>query len=342
MLAGAAGQLSAACQQQPGVAAKTLEWLLRGCFRVTVGNMSYRSCSRGAEGTCKPELEPANIPPGVQRAAAAAAGTEAEGSLSECYDEGLGGLVLLCHRVVLGVTAAPWQQGNSTASCSTARKRQVSLLNSCLKLLNRLAAPPTSTGNESGTGEEQSDDSSCGSGCNSASLSAAGKWMACQTAAAIAGFGTTLVCSTGGERSDSGSGPGGKLEDAGWSMAARGLLFVSRHLTEGCMCRESPAQTVQQRLLESITSSCLQLQAKASQLPSHKGRKRVRTLKEQVRGLVDDWEVCLLAGWMGGSSWPTAALLPLLKADACLILHQPARCLAGNLWPYCGGWDTQA
>lgn len=283
-------------------------------------------------------LKPKLIALCMQQAAAAVAGAEGSLSESECYGDGLASLVLLCHRVVLGVTAAPWQQDSSPAGC-TAGKRQVALLNSCLKLLNRLAAQPNSTQRGSGTQEELSDHGSCYTGSNSSSRSAAVKWVACQAAAAIAAFGITLTHRPGNDINGSSS----KLADAGWSLAARGLLFVSRHMAEGCRCREPHA--LKRRLLASISSSCLQLQAKVSALPSPERRTSIPTLKDQARGLSGglgrmpaDRLVLVGLVW-GGVQWPLCCQLPAAPFCSWLMLDRWTRqCLQGKKVFACYLW----
>ena len=183
---GATVALAAAYQTKPIVAAQTLEWVLRGCIRVETPNgLSNRSCGPGPPGgSCSSELNPAIPVPYLARAFAAAAGAApaaaaggsavlfrstaesagragpgtapvGSGSLSECLKDDLGCLVLLCHRVVLGVAAVgPYQQTTSGSSGAAAggssgssgvpeaaTKHLVAVLNSCLKLLNRLAVP---------------------------------------------------------------------------------------------------------------------------------------------------------------------------------------------------------
>jgi hypothetical protein len=73
--------------------------------------------------------------------------------------------VLLCHRVVLGVSAAGASNdgsaaaggsssssavgGSSSGSAEAAGKHQVAVMNSCLKLVNRLAVPSGQPGTAS-------------------------------------------------------------------------------------------------------------------------------------------------------------------------------------------------
>jgi hypothetical protein len=189
MLPGATDALASAYQNKPTAAATTLKWTMRYCFRVeTDDGVSSRSCGPGpAVGTCSTELKPATPDAHVARAAATAAAPVAVGgplaahsnaaagaagpstaplnsaSLSECLSDDLGCLVLLCHRFVLGVSAAgpAWRPtptsgsnngsmaagGSSSSSTAAgqgvspeaAAKDQLAILNSCLKVLNRLA-----------------------------------------------------------------------------------------------------------------------------------------------------------------------------------------------------------
>lgn len=269
--------------------AKVLEWVLRGCFRVQIGHMSYRSCSGEAEGTCESELD-LDIPDPVVAAAAqhcAASGATvtadtpaaAPAGLVKCCTDGLGSLVLLCHGIVKGVTAALWhiqqqEEGQNLAVCCTAGKHQVALLNTCLKLLIRLAFKAE---------ESDPDEQAAGGG----TLDAAGTWWAVQTAAAIAAFGATLARSAGSvSSSDGGSSTSSKefasqAADLGWSLAARGLLFVSQHLAEGCCCSGLQAQE-QQELLGSVLGTMQQLKVLVCDQLLLAGRPTLSDLSEQV------------------------------------------------------------
>ena len=175
---------------------------MRYCFTVTVADITWRSWLGKAEGTCDTELTPELPSAMVCRAAqqfsiAAEAGPSAVSAaaavpagLAECLTDGLGSLALLCNRVVHGATAAPWYQqqqdaAREAAACLTACKHQAAVLNSCLKLLVRLAY--TADGNQaddmdtSDTDNRDSDDSADGGDA----LTAAGRWWAVKTAAAI-------------------------------------------------------------------------------------------------------------------------------------------------------------
>jgi hypothetical protein len=175
--------------------------------------------------------------------------------------------VLLCHRVVLGVTAAPWDTADSTAagsgSPSAAGKQQVGLLNSCLKLLHRLAVqqPVAVEGDDSPLGSEEG-------------LTPAAAWWACEAAAAVAASGADLA----------GSAASSKLVTAGLSLSARGLLFVSRNMQAGC--RSAEAQPDAQRVLvSSLAGSCCVLQGVLSHLPAE-GRASLPQLLQQAQSLL--------------------------------------------------------
>lgn len=262
-------QLAVVCRQDPVTVAETLEWVLRNCFRATVGILSTRSYHGKAEGTCETELTPDLINPMVCKAAeqhyttaaadaavevgSSAAGVPAAAAapagLSDCLADGLGSLVLLCYQVVQGVTVAPWyqqqQQGHQTAACLLAGKHQAALLNSCLKLLRRLAV--------------KAGDSSRGT------LTAAGRWWAVKTAAAISAFGVTLANSVsvnsssaaGGDKTTSTGANSGNSSSKDsdfqsavvWvSMAARSWLFVSQQLVEASGCKGLRQQEIQELL----------------------------------------------------------------------------------------------
>jgi hypothetical protein len=127
-----------------------------------------------------------------------------------------------------------------------AAKHQVAVLNSSLKLLNRLAVPAVGRS-------------------GSHSLTPAGKWWACQAAAAAAAFGAKLADAI--KRDGISSSSLLKLESAGLSLAARGLLFVSRSMQECITCATNPQHKAQQyQLTSSILSSCMVLHGALDQL----------------------------------------------------------------------------
>lgn len=280
--ADAAAALANTCQLDPTAMGQTLEWVLRNCFRTYLGNMSIRSCGPFQAGTCDTELNPETPHPCVARAAAAAAGATAAASPSECYSCGVGSLVLLCHRVVLGVTAAPWDTADSTAAGSgsplAAGKQQVGLLNSCLKLLHRLAVQQPVT--------DEQDDSPLGS---EEGLTPAAAWWACEAAAAVAAFGADLA----------GIAASSKLRTSGLSLSARGLLFVSRHTQAGSSSSEAQPDA-QRVLLSSLASSCRVLQGVLSHLPAE-GRGSLPHLLQQAQSL--------LARLQQSTELPTAVLV---------------------------------
>jgi hypothetical protein len=140
-----------------------------------------------------------------------------------------------------------------------AAKHQVAVLNSCLKLLNRLAVP-------------------------AGGLTAAGKWWACQAAAAAATFGTKLATGTAAAAAADGMP---KLHSAGLSLAARSLLFVSRNMQAGSSCASDPQHRVQQvQLIGSILSSCIVLQDALDKL-NPEGREALPDLQLLGSSLLD-------------------------------------------------------
>mgnify|MGYP001806787229 FL=1 len=135
------------------------------------------------------------------------------------------------------------------------------------------------------------DDSSYGSGdgrSGSHSLTPAGKWWACQTAAAAAAFGASLATGTAAPASDGGGSSSMlKLHSAGISLAARGLLFVSRNVKDGSSCATNPQHRAQQyNLTSSILSSCIVLQDALDEL-NPEGREALPELQLLGSSLLD-------------------------------------------------------
>jgi hypothetical protein len=146
--------------------------------------------------------------------------------------------------------------------------------------------------------DDDMDDSSYDGGSDygrrSPSLTPAGRWWACKAAAAVAAFGASLATSTaagnaGNDNSSSSSSSSrSKLHNAGLSLAARGLLCVSRNVTEGSSCAADDQQGAQQAsdLLSSSTSSCRVLQATLAELDPE-GRGALPGLHDRGQALLD-------------------------------------------------------
>lgn len=181
----------------------------------------------------------------------------------------------------------------------------MAVLNSCLKLLNRLAVQPALADDkeeEQVTAEGSFLPYSCGDrgsdygsdfGSGSGSLSPSGQWWACQAAAAAAVFGVSLAGATsaaaaaGEGTSGSSSSSKSKLRSAGLSLAARGLLFVSRNLQDSPTLNAEAQRGEQQNteFVSSVTSSWRALQAALAEL-SPQGRSSLPQLQAQGEALL--------------------------------------------------------